>query len=254
MIKLNSKLTVVLTTHILASAPSTKVIQGTINSIKKNFKQINDCNFIIYCDSKINNPNYIKYLSNLHEMDGVLVLDRPHDGFPYSGLQKNYIESIVSSTTPYVLCCEHDWFFLREIDTPRLIQTMEENNFINFVRFNKRDNARAHINNPEPGDIDFWETHVEPESKKIRQPLMKTDCIATHPHIIRRDKFINDWIEIASDTTKRIAGGMVEYNLYTQYTKDILSLGFTRAQEKWGVYNYGSKDDLKIISHTDGNK
>ena len=46
--------------------------------------------------------------------------------------------------------------------------------------------------------------------------------------------------------------GMVEQNLYDAYTKDIRKLGFNTAHKKWGVYNYGSREDLKIIVHTDG--
>ena len=119
MIDLKDKLTIVITTHILPTAPKTDVIEATINSIRKNFKNISDCNFVIYCDSKIDNLNYKGYINNLQKIDNVQVLDVPHDGFPYSGLQNNYISSIKNCQTPFVLCCEHDWFFLREIDTPR---------------------------------------------------------------------------------------------------------------------------------------
>jgi hypothetical protein len=253
MTNLKNKLTVVITTHILPSAPKVDVIEATIASIRKNFKSISDCKFLIYCDSKVNNRNYKDYINNLYKIQNVEVIDVPHEGFAYSGLQNNYINSIKRSKTPFVFCCEHDWYFLREIDTVKLIDTMHTNTFINFVRFNKRDNSKAHIHNPAPGDADFWETHVEPETLMIKQPLMKTDCIATHPHIIRKDKFLNDWLEIASRTNYRVPG-MVEFNLIREYKKDILHLGFNKAHRKWGVYNYGSKEELKIISHTDGSE
>ena len=143
--------------------------------------------------------------------------------------------------------------FLREIDTPRLIESMINNDFINFVRFNKRKNSKAHIDNPELGDADFWETHVEPETRPTGQPLMKTDCIATHPHIIRKDKFLSDWLNFAKRTKYRIQG-MVEFNLIREYKADISRLGFEKAHQRWGVYNYGSKDEPRIISHTDGSE
>jgi hypothetical protein len=253
MIDLKDKLTVVLTTHILPSAPETHVLESTISSIRKNFKNISDCQFLIYCDSKVDNPNYENYVSNLQRIDNVKVINVPHDGFPYSGLQNNYINSIKNCETPFIFCCEHDWFFLREVNTTKLIQSMIDNDFINFVRFNKRKNSKAHIDNPEPGDADFWETYVEPEDRPIDQPLMKTDCIATHPHIIRKDKFIADWLRLASRTDYRVPG-MVELNLFREYKKDISHLGFEKAHRKWGVYNYGSKDEPKIISHTDGSE
>ena len=251
MIEIEDALTVVLTTHVLPSAPSTRFIEGTISSIRGNFKNISDCEFVIYCDSNVKNKNYEMYMHNLKKINDVTIVDVPHEGFPYSGLQNNYINSIQNSLTPFVFCCEHDWLFLREIDTPKLINCMFDNEFINFVRFNKRDNARAHINNPEPGDADFWETYVEPESRLLKQPLMKTDCIATHPHIIRKEKFVQDWAEISS-STKNKTPGMVEFNLIRAYKEDISQMGFEKAHRKWGIYNYGSKNEAKIISHTDG--
>ena len=79
---------------------------------------------------------------------------------------------------------------------------------------------------------------------------MKTDAIATHPHIIRTSKFMNDWFDIAN-----IPGGntgQVEVNLYNKYTDSIRQDGFKKAHKKWGVYNYGAKNDSKLITHSDG--
>mgnify|MGYP003112578162 FL=1 len=253
MINLRENLSVIITTHVLPSAPSTDVIESTIDSIRNSFTGITNCDTRIYCDSNVDNINYEAYVENLRKIKNVSVVDVPHKGFPYSGLQNNYINSIKNSTTPFVLCCEHDWFFLREIDTSLLIQTMLDNDFVNFVRFNKRDNIKAHIRNPEPGDADFWETFVQEEKLPLEQPLMKTDCIATHPHIIRTDKFVRDWVDIASSTKTRVPG-MVEFNLINAYKRDIARMGFQKAHRSWGVYNYGGKYDKKIITHLDGSE
>ena len=246
-------LTVVITTHVLPSAPSSEIIERTISSIRNNFIGISDCKFMIYCDSKVNHPDYSSYLENLNKIENVIIVDRPHDGIPYTGLQNNYIEAVAGSSTPFAFVCEHDWTFVREVDTPKLIKAMIKYNFINFVRFNKRDNAKSHRDAPPPGDDGacFWETYVEEERDVEEQPLMKTDSIATHPHIVRIDKFKNDWLHLAKPVRPGFAG-MVEQNLYDAYTKDIRKLGFNTAHKKWGVYNYGSREDLKIIVHTDG--
>ena len=50
MMNINKKLTVVLTTHILPSAPSTHIIEECINSIREKFEGINECVFKVYCD------------------------------------------------------------------------------------------------------------------------------------------------------------------------------------------------------------
>ena len=44
---------------------------------------------------------------------------------------------------------------------------MNQTDEINYVRFNKRDNRLPHIDNPEKGDADFWETYVEEKKSTI---------------------------------------------------------------------------------------
>ena len=79
---------------------------------------------------------------------------------------------------------------------------------------------------------------------------MKTDAIATHPHIIRASKFMNDWFDIASKPGPMT--GQVEVNLYNRYTSIIKRDGFTKAHKDWGIYNYGGRNEKKIITHLDG--
>lgn len=252
MINLNEELTVILTTHVLPSAPSTYFIEATIKSIKSRFSGIEGCKFMIYCDSDSTNHHHLEYVENLRNLKDVVVVDNSHEGVKISGLQKNYIKALKETTTPFAFCCEHDWKFLRNVDITGLIHFMKDHNNINFVRFNKRPNWKPHISNLAPGDQEryVWETYLE-EKKDISFALMKTDSIATHPHIIRVSKFIEDWIDIASNPQPRLVGA-VEQNLYSEYTKDIKSEGFEYAHEKWGVYVYGSKDDDKMITHQDG--
>lgn len=251
MIKIKDMLTVVITTHVLPSAPSTKFIKTTIDSIRESFNEIEGCTFIIYCDSDETNESHKEYLENIRDIDGVTVIDNPHPGRKHDGLQTNYIRGLREAKTPFVLCCEHDWLFLRKINTRKIIECMTENDEVNFIRFNKRDNRFAHIDNLGPGDeIQYcWEHHVE-EANLSGCSLMKTDAIATHPHIIRVSKFMDDWLSIAEK--QQICTGAVEVNLHHTYNRDIESMGFSPAHKLWGVYNYGCKDDDKIIIHQDG--
>ncbi len=248
--KLKDLLTVVITTHVLPSAPSVETISNTIQSIKENFTDIEECEFIIYCDSDTDNSNHDDYINNLNTIENVIIKEYAHKGFLNTGLRDNYIRAAESSKTPFVLFCEHDWIFLREINTTKLINAMKNNEFINYVRFNKRDNDKSHKENPEPGDQVFWETYVE-EQKISDCYFMKTDCIATHPHILRVEKFKNDWSQYASIYQPHITG-IVETNLNYFYKMDITNVGFKNAHKKWGIYNYGSKGDKKIITHSDG--
>lgn len=238
---LSKQLTVVITTHILPTAPSTHIIKECINSIKKQFKDINVCKFLVLCDVKDQGEWASKeYIANLKEIKDINVIIEPN-----SSLKQNYIKAIESIDTPFMLFSEHDWAFLREVNTSNIINTMLDNDFINFIRFNKRDNNKAHIDNPEPGDNDFWETHIEVESEDILQPLIRTNCFATHPHIIRVNKFIKEWKNLLKTFS-------IEWDIYETYNKDIDKKGFKNTHKNWGIYNYGGLKDKKIVTHLDG--
>jgi hypothetical protein len=243
---LEKYLTISIPTHILPSAPSTDIIQNTIDSIRSNFMGIDDCKFVIYCDSWEEGLTKELYIKNLNDIKNVTVVDRPQ-----GGLQANYLKGVADSNTPFVFCCEHDWTFLREIDTPKLIKAMLKYDFINFVRFNKRDNNGEHPHVCAiPALPPNWEAEAGQELEVTEQPLMKSHSTATHPHIVRRAKFITDWWDIAQ--IQGSAVGQIEMNLFRAYANDINQMGFTAAHKNWGVYNYGSESDLKIIAHTDG--
>ena len=187
---------------------------------------------------------------DVKDSKGLIVVDCPHAGTDTSALQTNYIRGIAEASTPFVFCCEHDWTFLREVQIKNIIKCMTENYSVNFIRFNKRDNNFLFSDCP-PNLSGHWETYVEEEKNLSGCDLMKTNSIATHPHVIRVSKFQNDWIDIANQPQPGVWGA-VEVNLYRRYTLDIERMGFKHAHEKWGIYNYGSKNDARVVMHTDG--
>lgn len=245
---MKNALTILITTHVLPTAPSIEIIDKCIRSIFENLEGLKDCNVLIYCDSKKDDPVYRQYLSNLRARPQALafpqtfrnvqVLDRPH-----SGLTVNYIDALVNCPTEFVLFCEHDWLFLRPIDVKALINCMEVNAEVNFVRFNKRNNWKV------DDASDAWETHIEEEDQIKECPLMRTNSIATHPHVVRRDKFVNDWLPLIETVQ---GGWSIELSLYVNYTNDIKNMGFTEAHKKWGAFNYGKMSEPYIIRHLDG--
>ena len=246
---LEKYLTISIPTHILPSAPSTEVIEKTICSIRSNFIGVEKCKFVIYCDSREESSVKDLYIKNLNNIKNIRVVDTLR-----SSLQENYLKGLIDSVTPFVFCCEHDWIFLREVDTPKLIKAMVKYNFINFVRFNLRNNDELQrdvcdTGGPMPPN---WREEAVQDLRVTEQPLIKTHSTATHPHVLRRDKFLKDWLAIAE--TRGDAVGQIEMNLFRAYTKDISTMGFTSAHKKWGVYNYGAKSDSKIIEHSDGNR
>lgn len=239
---MKDKLTVLVTTHVLPTAPSIEVIKECTDSIFNNFKGIKDCEFLVYCDSRDSEVSK-EYVKNLSQLSDVKIFDRVD-----SGMIVNYIEVIEKCETDYLFFCEHDWLFLRPVKIQNLINCMDSNPNVNFVRFNKRNNWQTH---KESG---AWETYIEEETEITEFPLMRTNCIATHPHIVRKDKFVKEWLPtINRELTRTLKHHWsIELILYLWYTQEIKNLGFKKAQKKWGVFNYGPKSESNIITHLDG--
>ena len=238
MINLSDNLTVVITTHVLPTAPSTQVLEECIGSIRDRFKGIEDCNFIIYCDTRPDDSRSSEYIRNIREnIPNITLIENPN-----SGLKVNYFNAMHKVKTPFILFSEHDWVWLRDVEVKELVSVMRDDSSINFVRFNKRNNWETHDAH------DAWETHIE-EAPDIKFPLMKTNCWATHPHIIRKDKFVEEWMPLV-DTIE--GGWSIELSMFLTYSKDIARQGFNEAQKEWGVFNYGDKTEPFIIRHLDG--
>ncbi len=236
---LEKELTLVITTNVLPTTPSKHILEECVNSIVTKFDGIEECNILVYCDSKPNDKVSDQYLENIREnLPNVTLIENPN-----SGLRINYFKAMNEVTTPYILFSEHDWVWLRDVNITGLVQGMIKDRSINFVRFNKRNNWQTH---DEPG---AWETHIEeaPEVKVF--PLMKTNCWATHPHVIRKEKFVDDWMPVV-DTVE--GGWSIELSTYLSYGQAIQRDGFEKAQKEWGVFNYGGKDEPYIIKHLDG--
>jgi len=235
---IKDKLTALVTTHILPTAPSIEVIKTCTDSIFRNLEGIKDCKFLVYCDSRESEISQ-EYLSNLNSLDHVEIIDKPN-----SGLRMNYQDAIEKCETEYFFFCEHDWIFLRPVELEKIIDCMEKNPNVNYIKFNCRDNCSPDMR---PAPAKAWETYIEEEDQIKECSLMRTNSITTHPHIIRKNKFVRDWLPL-------VDGHSIEVPLYRTYTHEIARNGFRETQKKWGVFNYGSKNDTQIIDHLDGNK
>tara|TARA_R110000824_G_scaffold74160_3_gene188787 strand:+ start:6980 stop:7714 length:735 start_codon:yes stop_codon:yes gene_type:complete len=236
---LNKELTVVITTHVLPTAPSTHILEECINSIKNKFGGIDKCEFRVYCDSRPNDEVSDQYLENIrNNLPDVTLIENPN-----SGLKVNYFQTMNEVVTPYILFSEHDWIWLRDVKITELVEAMVGDSSINFVRFNKRNNWEIHK------EAGAWETYIAEAPEIGGFPLMKTNCWATHPHVIRREKFVNDWMPVV-DTIED--GWSIELSTYVTYTRAIQQEGFEKAQKEWGVFNYGGKEEPYIIKHLDG--
>ena len=239
---LSDKLTLVTTTHLLASAPRTWVIRTMLNSCRKRLAGIGACRHIVYYDapdqSRFNelSKRYEDALRKLRGDFGIELIVREN-----SGLKSNYLHAISECKTPYLMFIEHDWLFLKRVDIAAVIRAMDTHAFVNLVRFNVRRND-AHS---------FWDHFVCGEPRIAELPLTQTSCWSNNPHIIRVAKFKDSWRSLIDEEPSSGANGLEEV-LYRAFNADIFATSFHEAQSRWGCYIYGGLRERRMIHHIDG--
>lgn len=220
--------TVITTTHIIPTAPSTEIIESTITSFYKNFKDASTLRHLIYIDSNPSNENNDKYISNVYKLKekwpNIEVYDRPN-----SGLKANYLEGINISTTPFLFFLEHDWVFTEQVPLRSLIDIFINNSNVNYVRF-MMDKDKIQCNS------NIYITYLI-ESKEW----------VNHPHISRREKWLQDWINVVNPNVKSVESYGIEMELGIRYFYD---LEISKKSMSWGCYSYITP----CIEHTDGSQ
>lgn len=240
--QLHEKLTLVTTTHLLASAPRTWVISRMLSSCRRRLAGTIGCRHVIYYDAPGErrfdelSKRYEDALRKLQDSFGFELVVREK-----SGLKSNYLHAIGQCKTPYMMFIEHDWLFLRRVQVAAVIETMDKHDFVNFIKFNVRRND-AHS---------FWDHFVCKEPRIAELPLTQTSCWTNNPHIIRVAKFMDSWRAFIDEKPAKGADGLEEV-LYQAFNRDIFTTSFHEAQSRWGCYIYGGIRERRMIHHIDG--
>jgi hypothetical protein len=147
--------------------------------------------------------------------------------------------------TPYLLVFDHDWIVTRDIDTVAILRTFQRHSDVNYVRLNKHRNQEA-------GALEIgWDVVLKPDVRARPASLIRTCCWQGTPHFARTRYYRR---VVCPHLRVRPEGGALGYEdpLNEHYLADIMSLGFDRAQRKWGVFIYGRFGDAPAIRHLDG--
>lgn len=231
--------TIITVTHILPSAPSIEIIQKMLNSLHQNVEGAKYLTHMIFVDSCPSNPNNDTYINNLLELkdqyNNLYIINIPN-----SGLKSNYINGIKLTNTPYLYFIEHDWIFNEVIPTDRFVNIMQKYSDVNYIKLSKRDNE----------ETGGWDKTLTVDNRF--DDLIKTDSWTNHPHIVRKDKWVKDWINIINPNQKNEKSYGVEEVLYKHYQADINKTNFDKAHRKWGCYNWLSITGKSPIKHIDG--
>ena len=231
------KITIVTFTHLWKNAPSTELIEKTLDSIYS-FMDINGCRHIINYDKKGDSEREEQYLENLNKLKYKYNNNIKITTYNTISKKRSYIysEIVEKCDTKYIILWEHDFILEREIDIKSIVECMDKNNDINYIRFSKREIIPQ-------GNIDGW--MEEDNTRSI--PLVKFCGYTGNPHIERRDWFIKYCKPLI-------------YNVFVQkrnsieraMNKDIMrrkdKYGFNKTHNFIGTYIYGKIGDDRFVN------
>lgn len=187
---------------------------------------------------------------------------------PNCGLRRAILYGLTKVETPYVAFIEHDWEFIKDIKTNLLLNIMENNGHVNYIRFNKGENKE-----------DYYDTIVnEDDSKPIS--LCRVSSYSNNPHIARLSIY-KEWIKASRPslshiyrvlrlTEPKLTLGYMKYVVKEKYINNrvqvsgyddveavldmkyrfkIQKIGFDQAHSQMGIYLYGQKGAGPFVQH-----
>ena len=163
-------------TNSTVHAPSIDYIENTYNSFIDTFKY--KLNPTVWCDPSPNRAASEEYINNLKNKFNLVNIT---DGF-----SQGYHQAVKNSTSEFMIMLEHDWDFIAkniQHTLPEIIDGMREDNILH-LRFNKREN-RNNIG---------WDLNVSEVKGKVFD-FCTTDCVSNNPHIINRQRWLNEAIK-----------------------------------------------------------
>ena len=202
---------------------------SNINLIKRTFESINNNldinNFkekIIFVDKNPNVTNFILYHNMLKDFFAKY-------GFKIIGtnsLSEGFLYSIKNISSKFVFQLEHDWIFIKnniKHSLEDMLINMDKEN-IEYLRFNKRYNIIA-----------AWDTSLQEVINSNGFEYTIVNNISNNPHIINRDKYIDEEYYKLIKLQKGSNG--IEENLQNKLKKGVL---------------YGKLNYPPTIIHLDG--
>lgn len=239
---LKHDVTIITTTHIIPSAPSTDIIQQMLESLHRYVEGSRYVKHLIFVDMKLTkkqNKVSKKYIKNLEAL-GKIYPNIYIIPIPNSGLKANYINGIKLCKTPYLYFIEHDWIFLENIPTSRFVEIMNQHNDVNYIKMSKRNNM----------EIGGWDKMLFKDERF--NDIVKVNAWTNHPHIVRLKKWKDTWLKIINPNTKAEKSDGVEEVMYKQYHREAITNGLDITINRWGCYNWLSNTGNSPINHLDG--
>lgn len=248
-----NKVEIVISTHLSPKGrvngswgpPTTGWLEKTVRSFHARCPDATQVNTTVVYNQ--HNPNDRGYLEELKKFtaqyDFALRIDKSPG---WRQVRLNMADWVKS---PYLFLIEHDWEWCVDLDLVSLIQTFEEHDHVNYIRFNKRANVvtpKLTATRRTGGDLYL----IKDSETDI--PLLATPQYSNNPHIERMSKY-REWCKIVEANNvfagKNGGAGGFEHPLQEQSLDDLEMLGVEKRNQMWGTYIYGTVGMMQAIKH-----
>ena len=149
----------------------------------------------------------------------------------------------------YLFLCEHDWEWQVDVDLVDIVQTFEEHDHVNYIRFNKRANMPKQVltaTKRTGGDLYLIKDH------KVDIDILHTPQYSNNPHVERMSKY-REWCEVVKNNPVFAGGnggaGGFEHPLQEQSLDDLEKYGIEERNKMWGTYVYGKVGQPQATKH-----
>lgn len=233
--KLNEKLSVCVVTHIVDADTNpyieNKMIEDTILSSHKKLN-LGDVKYYVYIDSKFKTSHndlykkYEKYLMDLFEGDKFKNINVEIVSDSKQSQRDNYIDCVTRCNTPYMLFLEHDWEFVMDIPTEKILSTLDSAEYIKYLRFNRFTDKNY-----------FWDKMFE-TVYDLDIPVTKITYFSGNPHIIRTCTFIDEYLPTLYQYYPEPNSAAFERDFFPIINDYIQEFGVEKTNLYWGTYCY----------------
>jgi hypothetical protein len=235
--------------QIVPSAPGTKLISTILEQLLSTTDLDQDVKIHIGFDKRKNREIDEQYEINLKQLSSVysnlkVIVNESEIDDPITTAPQNFIKLIDSVKTKYYLFWEHDWIFLKHINFKNILEELDKNNKINWIKFSQFPN-----NNSIPG-VHYIPEELKDKSPSSNIPLLPTTRWSNNPYICRTEVFQKWWKTFIYPTNDE--GGFVEGPLNVFYNYYIEKLGKEKALDIFKCFIYGNWNDTPTVSHLNG--
>jgi hypothetical protein len=256
--ELKNKLSVMVATHLVNSHTDNPYYDNEmiITTIKTSHDKLKlyDVMYYVYIDSvcqpndsrgQVKYDNYLKYKqcleskikSEIPNINVTIVEDTAR-------FKANFRHMLDNCGTEYFLFLEHDWEFIREVNAVDIINCMDNNNHINYIKFNRLPAGSSHWDMEEGGCF-------ENETEITDIPLIRLALFSGNPHIMRTDTMKNKYLkwhaERWNDTIN--INPYLERDLFQIATDHIKQFGKHKQHDMWGCFMYGNVESCPVVVH-----